>query len=188
MQGELWRIHRDHVSLLVILFITILGFAIYSNTLSSPFIFDDFSSIVNNPSIKNLKDLGTLFNDRQLRFITNLSYALNYRVGGFSVAAYHLVNISIHIAAHFVVFFFMKSLISLVFTQQRNVKVYFPFIVSLIFLTHPIQTQSVTYITQRASSLTGLFSLLSFTFYLKGKTSLVYYFLSILFFLLALYT
>jgi hypothetical protein len=40
---------------------------------------------------------------------------------------------------------------------------------SLIFIAHPIQTQSVTYIVQRMASMAGMFYLLSMVLYIKGR-------------------
>ena len=42
---------------------------------------------------------------------------------------------------------------------------------SLIFISHPIQTQSVTYIVQRMASMAGMFYLLTFVLYIKGRLS-----------------
>jgi tetratricopeptide (TPR) repeat protein len=43
------------------------------------------------------------------------------------------------------------------------------FLISVLFLVHPIQTQAVTYISQRFTSLAGMFYLLSVCMYLKGR-------------------
>jgi len=42
---------------------------------------------------------------------------------------------------------------------------------ALLFICHPIQTQSVTYIVQRMTSMAGMFYLLSFVLYIQGRLS-----------------
>ncbi len=62
--------------------------------------------------------------------------------------------------------------------QRRNVLSYYylPIFVALLFLVHPLQTQAVTYIVQRLTSIATMFVLLSLIFYLKFRDTTVKYF------------
>jgi len=168
----------------LLLFVTI-GFGIYSNTLIAPFVFDDFHNIKKNPHIrlKNL-DYQRLYDagfksPRSNRPLSNISFALNYYFGEYDVTGYRVVNIIIHLINGILVYFL--SLI--IFKQSSHVSLQkilhiqtdsIPFMslfVSLIFITHPIQTQSVTYIVQRMNSMAAMFYLLSLLLYIKGRLS-----------------
>ena len=155
-------------------FITIaaIGLFIYSGVLNAPFVFDDHLNIETNLKVRSLANFLDLSG---ARYVTYLSFALNYRLGGLNTFGYHLFNVIIH-AANAV---FLYLLISLVLRALRE-KVWVPgnqgsapagiaFAASLIFLTHPVQTQAVTYITQRFASLAAFFYLLSLMLYVKAR-------------------
>ena len=77
--------------------IAILGIIVYSNTLHSPFILDDNSSIVYSTEIKHLSSYFTPDNLFDGRYLGKLSLALNYYFGGLHTFGYHIVNIAIHL-------------------------------------------------------------------------------------------
>ncbi len=75
--------------------------AVYSNVLKAPFLFDDHSSIEENPSIRSIFPLSqSMWSPKDFsvagRPMVSLSFALNYAIGGLNVFGYHLVNILIH--------------------------------------------------------------------------------------------
>ena len=158
--------------LLIIGGLFLAGALIYSNTFSSSFHFDDTLSIVENPLIMNIRNLGNIWNFWPTRFVTYFSVALNYHFGRLDVFGYHLFNLITHVSASFMVFW----LISLPFLtpglQNKNIirnSIPISLFAGLIFLAHPIQTQGVTYIIQRAVSLASLFYLLSLCCYVKSR-------------------
>src|SRR3954471_9295561 len=83
--------------------IVVAGIVAYGNSLGGPFIFDDPSSIVANPTIRSLwPPWGPLFPPHaavtvQGRPVLNFSLALNYAVSGSSAWSYHVLNIAIHL-------------------------------------------------------------------------------------------
>jgi hypothetical protein len=74
--------------------ITFSAVLVYSNTFHGPFLFDDLDYIVNNPVIRNP---GNFLDISGTRYVAHLSFALNYRIGGYNPLGYHLVNTAIHI-------------------------------------------------------------------------------------------
>ena len=173
-------------SLYSLILLAAVGLLAYSNTFYSPFEFDDFSSITENPLVKNLDNFtaslkGYEYNPR--RFIGYLSFALNYHVGGLDVTGYHIVNLSVHIINAVLVYllvilifrtpyFILSGGSSVRFFGSRFTMGDSDFIAlfsALLFLSHPVQTQAVTYIVQRFTSLATLFYLLSVVFYIKGR-------------------
>ena len=100
------------------------------------------------------------------RPIPNISFAVNYYMGRYNVKGYHSVNIAIHLINGILVYL----LALVIFTQcngrpqetslQINLMSLFA---SLIFVAHPINTQSVTYIVQRMNSMAVMFYPVSYT-------------------------
>jgi tetratricopeptide (TPR) repeat protein len=165
-------------TLVQILLIAVLGFLAYSNTFHSPFQWDEKSQILENPLIKDPGGPGShaegyAYNPR--RFIGYLTFALNYQAGRFDVAGYHIVNLVVHIANAILVYF----LVILVFrtpSMQRAAgsspalsPVLIALFSALLFVSHPLQTQAVTYVVQRFTSLATLFYLFSIVSYVNSR-------------------
>jgi len=161
------------------------------------------------------------------RFVGFLTFALNYKLHGLDVRGYHIFNLTVHILNAMLVY----CLILLTFRTpfltppplpspfskggrggisdeggggggsasfRRNLIALFS---ALLFVSHPIQTQAVTYIVQRFASLATFFYLLSVVLYIKwrlipphpplakgGRGGIFFYILSLLSALLAVKT
>ncbi|MFH1800178.1 MAG: tetratricopeptide repeat protein [Candidatus Omnitrophota bacterium] len=154
-----------------LLLILLFGIAAYSNSLTGAFQFDDIPNILENRSLQPL-DLGKLWIYHPLRFIVNLSFAFNIYLTGFATWGFHVVNLLIHILASCVVFNLTLSILNTpamknwVPPAQQNL---FAVVAALLFLTHPVQTQAVTYIVQRLTSMAALFYLATLWMYLKAR-------------------
>jgi tetratricopeptide (TPR) repeat protein len=129
------------------------------------------------------------------RTICFMSFALNYYFGGLDTFGYHLVNVIIHILNGLTLFLLSYTILTLPFHEgkERENALMIAFLGSFIWLVHPIQSQAVSYIYQRMTSLTTLFYLLSLLCYIKGRlqhsyTRLAFFVLSLLSGLLALFT
>jgi tetratricopeptide (TPR) repeat protein len=169
--------------LLHILLIVLLSLIAYGNTLSAPFHFDGKYAIADNPIIKDLryfiepseaKDFKGIFGYKSLkiRYITFLTFALNYNIHGLQVAGYHIVNILIHISASLLLYLLVILTFNTPFLRGSPLRDYsgqVALFTSLLFACHPIQTQAVTYIFQRATSLSAMFYLLSLVAYVKWR-------------------
>lgn len=158
---------------------TAAGFALYGHTLRIPFLFDDMPVIVQNPFIRNLDNLGVLFAYDPTRFLTHLTFALNYHWGGPNPFYFHLTNLFIHIAASFLVFCLIRKTLAVAippYLRDQRDKNIFSIFCALIFLAHPIQTESVTYVVQRSTALAAFFYFLALLLYLKIKTDYRWYY------------
>jgi protein O-mannosyl-transferase len=149
--------------------------AIYWRALSSPFLQDDASSITDNPSLRRLWPVATVLSPPDEagvggRPLLNLSYAVNYAANGTSVQGYHLANIAIHILASLALFGLVRRTLRrpLLADTFGPSSTWLAFLVSAIWAWHPLQTESVTYISQRAESLMGLFYLLTLYCVVRG--------------------
>lgn len=171
-------------SLWSILVIGIAAIAAYSNSLHGPFVFDDASSIVTNPTIRRLDAVGEILRGpvtnvtAQGRPMLNLSLALNYAVGGTAVKGYHVGNLLIHLLAGLTLFGLVRRMWMLrpVFSGTAPRAGTAPawvvaLAVAVLWTVHPLQTESVTYIIQRAESLVGLFYLLTLYCFVRGVES-----------------
>jgi tetratricopeptide (TPR) repeat protein len=155
------------------LIIITLGLLVYSNTFSSPFVFDDEINIVANPINKDLGYFARPSSAKSFRgpveypallkrYMGHLSFALNYRLHGLDVTGYHVVNLAIHLINGGLVYL----LVVLTFrtprlenSQLRQSAGGIALMSALLFVCHPVQTQAVTYIVQRLASMAAMFYL-----------------------------
>lgn len=179
------------------LILVVAGFVVYSNTFNAPFFFDDQNYIVYNDAIKNfdyftdsskLNALTAMIEEPSIRdnFTTKtrilgfFTFALNYRLNGLDVTGYHVFNLIVHlINALLVYLLFSMTLKATLFSTEDSVvgnpdrqsHLNIAFFSALIFVCHPVQTEAVTYISQRLASLATLFYLLSLTSYVRFRVS-----------------
>ena len=182
-----------------------LGILAYSNSLHVPFLFDDRSSISENPVIKNIDNF--TYNSHgyaaySQRYVGYLSFALNYRYGGLHVISYHITNLVIHIINAILIYLF----VILTFKTDRlrgsdisNSAAWIALSTSILFTVHPIETEAVIYVVQRLTSLAVLFYLASLLSFIKARlvlrqensnrvVTVVLYVLSLVFAVLAMKT
>ncbi len=151
--------------------------AAFSSSFAGSLVFDDITSIVDNPTIRQLWPLWpTLCPPRHSgetvagRPLLNLSLAINYAVSGYEVWSYHVTNLAIHLLAALLLFGIVRRTFLLPAMRDRWSAAALPlaFVVALLWAIHPLQTESVTYIVQRAESLVGLFYLLTLYCFIRG--------------------
>lgn len=139
--------------------------AVYANSLSAPFIFDDQISIVENPAIRSVSGALRQPHNTPLagRPVTGLTFALNFAASELDASAYRATNILFHICCALLLFGIVRRTLMLprmspVFGQNAAG---LALAVALLWTVHPLATDAVTYITQRTESLMALFYLLT---------------------------
>jgi tetratricopeptide (TPR) repeat protein len=151
--------------------------AAYANTLHAPFIFDDFFTIVNNPSVRRLWPLADVtantFPALWGRPLVGLSLKINYALGGYNVVGYHLFNLFIHLLNAMLAFGVLRrTLVKFPETNaDREETTWLAFAIAALWMLHPLATESVTYVTQRTESLMGLFLLATLYCFIRGTES-----------------
>jgi hypothetical protein len=170
------KINRGELVALALL--VIVTAAAYSNTLNSSFHLDDKSNIWNNPSVfmreitlETLYD-ATFNSYTRTRPVANVTFALNYYFHNLNLPGYHITNIFIHIATGIFLYFLLKATLSLPTLRDnfdRQGPMIIAFITATIWLLHPLQTQSVTYVVQRMNSMFAMFYILAMLLYVKGR-------------------
>ena len=159
-------------SIIFIIVITLTGVGIYSNSTDCSFHLDDFNNIVYNEAIQDISDFESWWNYSKERPVSMFTFVLNYHYHQLDVKYYHYVNILIHIINALLIFWLVLLILKAPGIQAYSVVQYrntLAFLVALLFITHPLATQSVTYIIQRQNLMATLFFLLSLIFYIKGR-------------------
>ncbi len=140
----------------------------YANSLSGVFVFDDITAIVDNVHIRSISRFANLIGaqlDTPLkgRPLVGLSLIINYALGGLETRGYHIFNIAVHILCGLVLFAIVRRTLLSKTLSGRFGKVSdrLAFVCVLLWMIHPIQTDTVTYITQRTESMMALFYLLT---------------------------
>jgi len=159
-----------------IICLLLVAAAVYSGTLDHSFHADDKENIWNNSfiQISNLsvnelaKAVSESVNDK--RPVANISFALNYYFHGLEVRGYHVVNIIIHLLAGIMLFYFIKKTLCIPLVRDKlGEAAFIPFFTALIWMVHPLHTQSVTYIVQRMNSMGAMFFIMAMLFYVKAR-------------------
>jgi tetratricopeptide (TPR) repeat protein len=171
---------KPFLHILLIIFLSLIA---YSNTFESSFHFDGEHYIVDNPVIRDLSNFTQPSSSRDFslkfqyetfsrRYLGYLSFALNYRLHGLNVAGYHFVNLLVHMCTAMLAYFFVILTFKTPFIRNSAIRDYAGYIAlftALLFACHPLQTQAVTYIWQRVTSLCTMFYLLSLVAYIKWR-------------------
>jgi tetratricopeptide (TPR) repeat protein len=149
--------------------------AVYARGLGGLFLYDDVGSIPGNPSIRSLS--GALSPPGGLtvtgRPVLNFSFALNYAVSGTRPWSYHALNVAIHAAAALALFAVVRRTLANAPAGCRPEpeRTGLAFAAALLWALHPLQTESVEYVVQRAESLMGLFYLLTLYAFVRSAAS-----------------
>jgi hypothetical protein len=130
--------------------------AAYRRTFSVPMLFDDIDAIAKNPTIRHWSTafwppINTTASGRP---ILNLSLAFNDAISGTAVWSYHALNLAIHVLAGLTLFGIVRRTLA---RRKDPAAALIAFSAALLWTLHPLQTESVTYIVQRAESRKGLF-------------------------------
>jgi len=143
---------------------------------SGPFVYLDIAAIVDNPTIRRLWPIWKTLQppaDGSLtvggRPLLNLSLAINYAISGTAVWSYHAVNLLIHVLAGLALFGVARRTLARSISAGEGFLA--AFFVALLWTVHPLQTESVTYIVQRAESLMGLCYLLTLYCFIRYVSS-----------------
>ncbi len=159
----------------------------YWNSWNVPFVFDDVRHIPQNPHVLGLETFSisgladVMRESPGNRPLSSLTFGLNYLAGGLNVTGYHALNTLIHAINGLLV----ALLATILFDRMRPVRdderstgpptvppaAWCGLAVGLLFITHPIQTQAVTYVVQRMTSLATMFYLGALLCFLAGRVS-----------------
>jgi tetratricopeptide (TPR) repeat protein len=147
------------------------GVLLYWGSLSNPFLFDDLTWI-RHDRVGALWPPAAALGDSS-RPILNLSLALNYALGGMDPRGYHLFNLAVHVLAALTLYGIVRRTL-----RSRRLRARYAdsadglaFAAALIWLVHPLATQAVAYVIQRAESLMALLYLLTLYCVIRSEES-----------------
>lgn len=159
---------RCGVAVLLIALIVVLT---YGASLRGAWVYDDWPAIVDNATIRSVArawvppaDTGSPIGGRP---IVNVSFAMNYALGGLRPWAYHAVNLAIHLGATLLLFGVVRRTwrcgrtASEASAWRGNTVDFLAFVIATAWAVHPLDTEAVMYIAQRAESLMAFFYLLT---------------------------
>jgi len=165
----------------VLVLLSLLLLLCYQNTFNSPWQFDDKPNITDNPRIQidNLHPetlyKASTYKDNKIfdRPFSRLSFAINWYFGQDDVTGYHIVNIGIHILT---AFFLYMAVLALFRTpnlagRYSGSEHFIALLAAVLWAAHPIQTQAVTYIVQRMTSMAALFYVMGIYLYIIARLS-----------------
>ena len=169
--------------------IVLLCAALYGWTLPFPMVFDDDTYLLNNPFFRpesfgypfrfhefvNAPQQMGLDPDLAINFVTRpVSYAtfyLNHLLGGWNTWGFRLVNVLLHTANSLLLWAVLRLLMSRL-TKAGKISesstAFIPAAAALLFASHPLAVESVTYIVQRFTSLAAFWSLLAAWLYFRS--------------------
>jgi tetratricopeptide (TPR) repeat protein len=150
--------------------IALLGWLAYANSLTKAFMLDDYPWILENDAIG---DIWTNTLNNPQRPLAALTVSVNYRIGGFEPAGYHVLNIAIHIGAALALFGTVRRVLILPRWQRRweSGSTAIAFAAASLWVVHPLNTHAVTYLIQRCESGMGLGYILTLYCLVRGSQS-----------------
>ena len=164
--------NQSHFSSRWIVAFAVVGVAVvaYLPSFNAWFFLDDFRTILENPALHSVFDPAAVWQFSQYRFIASLSLAANYTLHGEQVFGYHLVNFLSHLVAGASLWLLVRAINrTLALENAPSWMHWTPWIALAVFLLHPLQTQAVTYIVQRYTSLMAMFYLASMAAFAWGR-------------------
>ena len=169
-RGPLWGRWLPVLAGLAIMLATLWA---YGGILSCPFILDDVRAITGNDTIEHLWGAlrpppGAPVSGRPL---LNFSYALNYALGGYGVQGYHGFNLLVHVVCALAVFGIVRRTLAKPALSGRFGRDRLPIalLAACLWAVHPLNTEAVTYVSERAESLMGLLYLTTLYFFVRGE-------------------
>ncbi len=155
--------------------IVLAGALAYGSAFPGAFVFDDAPNVSRNRQLDRLSDFlpgGPGWSTQPNRAVTFATFAIDRAIAGNDPSFHRGVNLAIHLGSALLV---LALVLSGFRTPRVRSSVLAPqawavgLVAGLLFATHPIQTQAVTYVVQRLTSLATLFYLLAAVLYVRWR-------------------
>ena len=141
----------------------LLGFLAYSAAIRGPLLFDDLTLPIASPFYSDAPFSAWL---KGVRPVLMLTYWFNYTPGSSSTFAYHATNIAFHALNALLVFVICRRLLTQFAVESQRAFVASAFC-CLVFLLHPLQTESVAYVAGRSEVVSATFVLSAWLIYVR---------------------
>lgn len=142
--------------------VLLVGLAAYLTCGDNPFVFDDKVQIVDNHRLRQLWPPTEILAESS-RPVVEWTLAINYALDGLHPRGYHAVNVAIHLVAALLLYAVVRRTLESERLRHRwaGPAPWLAGTIAALWVAHPLQTASVTYVIQRSESLMGLFYLLT---------------------------
>lgn len=148
--------------------IVLLGIAAHWPALAAPFLWDDTTAILQNPTIRSFSPLWRpLLPPAETpvarRPIANLSFAFNYALDGLNPVTYHAWNLGVHLLNALLLFAIVRRTLTSGRMREQFGAAAGPtaLAATLLWVVHPFTSEVVAYATQRTESMVACFVLLT---------------------------
>ena len=122
----------------------LLAGLVYVNALHNPFVYDDYHTVVQNPSIQDMRNLRALLLHDVTRPVISISYAIDRAIWGAAPFGFHVTSVLLHMLNVVLLFHVARRL-------SGNQLVAFS--AAALFAVHPMMTEAVGYISGRSEVL-----------------------------------
>jgi tetratricopeptide (TPR) repeat protein len=154
--------------------IVILGAVVYANTIDAPFQFDDSYNTIRNPYITDLSNIPAMFMGVKgawaSRPLLQSTIALNFHYGGFETRGYHILNTCLHLINGLLLYMLVVMTGRHLVIEEDRTRLVGLFS-SLLFVVHPLHTETVISVVNRSMLFAAMFYLLGMALFLKAVTS-----------------
>ena len=171
------------------LFLALIGFIVRIPALQGEPVWDDDYLVRSNPMIKSpVLILETfrhyLFQDTysaHYRPVQNISYALDYLIWNNNFYGFHLTSLLCHVTAGLLLYLLLQQLLPRLKTappglnsspaanDDNNRPRLIAFLVSALWMVHPVHSAAIDYVSGRADSLAFLFACTAWLLFLKAQ-------------------
>jgi Tfp pilus assembly protein PilF len=148
--------------LIGVIVIAAASFVIYRNALSGEFVLDDDTLLTDNAIVKSSDGLYRFWCTREPTDywpVSNSTFWLEWRIWGATPNGYHVTNLILHVVDSVLVWMLL-----------RNLGIPGAYLAALLFAIHPVNVESVAWISQRKNLLGMFFSLLSLLAYFQARS------------------
>lgn len=160
----------------------------YTNSKRNGFVYDDHSFVINNPYIRDIHNWDLYFTDSKnvqdpegkfhiYRPLRTLLFSVEYKLFSLSASGYHFFSLILHIVNTLLVFWLIHLLVE---NDEESL------LGSAIFAVHPVQAETVNWVSVQSDLLASLFGILALIYFVKGIHNRLLYILSVIMFIFAL--
>jgi hypothetical protein len=171
IEFEGWNVKPAELAYFAILLL--VGLAVYWGIFRIPFIYDDFPHLFYNYRLQQARNLKEILRSgfQETRPLFLLSMAVTYFSAGLKPTFYHIFSLALHFSNALLLFCLVQFFILARHHRPRNFEKLAPFFISAIFLIHPLQTESVSYINSRSGLLMTFFVLFAMVLMVSFRIS-----------------
>jgi protein O-mannosyl-transferase len=142
------------------------AFEVYWPAIRGPFLLDDMSLVYMYPNAAQIP----LYNwVHQFRPLLMLTFWANFQQSGAqSTFGYHMVNVLLHFFNAIFIFLIVRRVVSWAAVEEMRARI-LAFFAAGLFLVHPLQTESVSYIASRSETLSVFFVLAALAVFVSRR-------------------